>query len=226
VELGAFEVVMLHVQPEDEAAPVPGAALGGARHGYQRIPVSFSETACSTVSWSNPEMTETLRMAVNGRSQYLDSEDAFARAGAVTEELDRDVVERRYAAGFGLPPSEDARELVLVLRFSRDGVSWNHHALHRIVNVRVWLYGVETPLESMQQRWHEQAGAWPWILYRANLAAARHGSFARCRVTACLPRTVSLEGSVYLQEPWDGRNVREGTARPSSEGPNLIGRSP
>ena len=143
-----------------------------------------------------------LRRAVNGRSQYVDTEEAFRLADLRSDERDRPVVLRQFAAQVSLPPLAAPQgtqvSLDFIARLSREGVFWHHHALFDVLQLEVALDGRTIPSTHMPSRWHEQAGGWSWILFRIPLPASASPAQLTLKVRAYLPASVDVGFEAWL----------------------------
>ncbi len=140
----------------------------------------LEEVSRQELRWDDedPHTRRLLRRAVNGRAQYVDTEEAFLRAGLRSDERDRRICRRQFAGSVTVPavrePDRSAASLDVVVRLARDGMFWHHHALFDVIQLTAEAGGKPIPSSVLPNRWHEQAGGWSWILFRLPLEAHAH----------------------------------------------------
>jgi hypothetical protein len=159
------------------AAPMPD---------YAPVDCAMREVARRPLNWDDPDWRAAIRRAVNGRSQYVDTAEAFERARLRSDERDRRIGLREYEGRADVR----AAELIVAARLSRDGMAWHHHALFDVIRLEAEVDGQPKPAAVLPNRWHEQAGGWSWILFRLPLEPG--AGQVSLRVQACLPETVDI----------------------------------
>lgn len=195
--LQPFEVKMLQIAPAGDPALVEGLAPIDTIPQSEHLPVSLHEIGCTAVSRDDETTREMFRCAVNGRSQFLDTDKVFEHPEVFTEARDLDIVHRDYEAAFSIPPLQNARELVIVFQLHRDGVAWHHYAPFQIIQPEVAIDNRVVATKSVQKRWHEQAGAWSWAAFRIRLDPRAEPRSVALHVKAFLPRAVALEHDAW-----------------------------
>ncbi len=170
----------------------------------QELDVDWAEVSRRPLDWddADPETRRLLRRAVNGRAQYVDTAEAFARAGLRSDARDRRIEFRELAASLDLPalsdPDRSQVSLDLIVRLARDGVFWHHHALFDIIRLTAESDGRPLPVEVMPSRWHEQAGGWSWISFRLPLRARDLPARLGLCLNTCLPESVAAQTEAWL----------------------------
>lgn len=131
------------------------------------------------------------KTAINGRSAYTDAEDTEKIARFSSDKRDLDIVEREFIGKIAIQETGES-PLIITVRTSRNGVYWHHRALYDLIKINA--EGME--FKSTPRRWHEQAGAWSWILFESESKVKKGG--VEIKLTACLPKSVGVEIKAYL----------------------------
>jgi hypothetical protein len=201
--LAPFEVMMLQIEPSATLSVqlFPERVTNDERS--RRLACSMAEVSRELVAWDALDTMEenerwTIRRAVTGRAQYLDTEATFQESLLHSDPRDRALTWRRMAGSLVVPPRGVASHLLVVAQVSRDGVYWHHRALFDIIRLQATLNGQPVTVATTPRRWHEQAGGWSWITFSIALDPADQPAHVDLEVRVCLPRSVSLEWQVWL----------------------------
>ena len=196
LRLRPFEVRMLQIDPTDEAvlATFP-VSIGGETS----IPLdcALKTVSVEPLSWDDDKAKPAIRRALNGRVGMADEGDNY-NIGILHDERDEHIVRSVLQGDAVLPPTKQDMSLLIVVRLSREGTYWHHRGLYNVIKAAVSIDGSEVEVTSMPHRWHEQAGMWSWILFRAPVAHADHARTAALRIETCLPQDVDCEVSALL----------------------------
>lgn len=189
IELGSFEACLADIRVADaalagEAQPNPPAAAP------QRIHLRPIQTSYRKLDWYAAEDQATLALVMNGRITPTNAPQALQAGPDRTDERDRDIIRENLAATVLLSPREQPSKLLIITRFDREGIAWHHLAPFEIV--KIVATGSAKPLDGKTnpRRWHEEAGAWSWMLHELDVpAGSREIALA---IDASRPKTVSL----------------------------------
>lgn len=193
-----FEILMLQVYPisGSQVAAFPVHWCGTERS--RSIACQLSCISQDRLTWDDPASLWPIRRVVNGRAQYVDTEEGFRLAEIQSDERDRHVTRRHLTGRLLVPPLRTATNLILVARLLREGIHWHHHALYDIVRLSASLSGQDVAIRTLPSRWHEQAGGWSWIQYQARLPENRMPAEVSLDIQAILPATVETEFEAWL----------------------------
>ena len=89
--------------------------------------------------------------------------------------------------------------LLVPAQTQRAGVAWHHHALFELIRLRASINGEPLSFTTTPSRWHEQAGAWSWILFEAALTPRNNENCAIVEIESILPGSVNIETRVWLE---------------------------
>ncbi|HWE64173.1 MAG TPA: hypothetical protein VHB98_20880 [Chloroflexota bacterium] len=201
--LAPFEVAMLQIEPGAEVpnSPFPEPARSDERS--RRLACGMTELSSAMVAWEALDRLEeserwTVRRAITGRAQYLDTEELFRQSLLHSDPRDRALANRRVAGEIAVPPHAVAARLVVAAQVSRDGVFWHHRALFDIIRLRAVLDGQPLAVTTTPYRWHEQAGGWSWIAFCMALEPSDRPTRLELEARVCLPHSVALEWQAWL----------------------------
>jgi hypothetical protein len=205
IEMQPFEVKLLEIDgATGHVIDVLRELRGGAEARVETLPIrlAMDEVLREEVRGDDAPARWLLRRAVNGRAQYVDTEEAYRRANIQSDERDRHIVMRQYTGQAYLParhaPEGSPATLDVIVRLSRDSVFWHHHALFDIIQLTAEVNGEAIPPTHIPNRWHEQAGGWSWILFRLPLDARTIASQVQLHVRAYLPASVDAQFEAWL----------------------------
>ena len=213
LDLQPFEVKWLQIDGAtgriiDVLREVRGEA--GPRVETRQLDCHLREVARHELRWddADPQTKWALRRAVNGRAQYVDTDEAFQRAHLRSDERDRRIGRREWAGEMDVPASKgnepSAMALDIVVRLSRDGIFWHHHALFDIIRLSAEIEGRAMAATVTPNRWHEQAGGWSWITFHLPLQAHPLPAQVQLRLSACVPESVDARVEAWMWvERWD-----------------------
>ena len=207
LELQPFEVQWLHIDgASGRVTDVLREMREAPRARVETWPLDcrLEEVSRRELRWDDqdPITRRLLRRAVNGRAQYVDTEEAFLRAALRSDERDRRISRRQFAGSLMVPaapePGRSEITLDVVIRLSRDGMFWHHHALFDVIQLAAEVDGKALPASVLPNRWHEQAGGWSWIQFRLPLDARELPAQLELALSACLPESVEVCCEVWL----------------------------
>ncbi|MBI4529957.1 MAG: hypothetical protein HY709_00390 [Candidatus Latescibacteria bacterium] len=198
IDLEPFEVRMVHILPAAAGNESQSSSLKRRQMRSLSIPCRFEMVLCETVHWEDPSMRAQLCAVLNGRVYAGQDDQLFHRAQSRTDERDRDITRRVNQAQAILPPVGSSTSLLVVVRLLRDGICWHHTGPFEIVRLSAILEGQRLPCRHTPDRWHEQAGAWSWIVFELSLTPCERAGEARFELKAFLPRSVETEVETWI----------------------------
>jgi hypothetical protein len=201
--LGPFQVVMLQIEPTADTDDQPFPESTGSLERSRRLVCRMAEVSRKTLAWEMPDTIYSMalklaRRAINGRAQYIDTEDLFRQSALHSDPRDRALTNRQLAGECTLPPIHETSCLIVTARASRDGVFWHHRALFDIIRLQLTLDGHSVGLSTTPRRWHEQAGGWSWIAFSCVVEPAASATRVTLKAQVCLPDSVSLKWQAWL----------------------------
>ena len=196
--LNPFEVKVLQVSPCNH---LPRVILPPAVKEEELplcIVAPFEEISREDIFWEDPTKQWPIRRMINGRSQYVDSLEAYQTIKARSDERDRSVTRRVLETNVHISPFQEERSLFVSAILSRDGIYWHHHALFDIVLVHGSLNSEDLPVRTTPSRWHEEAGGWSWILFEIPLVGSDFAREISLEIEAYLPKSVDMNLRAWL----------------------------
>ena len=191
--LDPFAVNMLQIS-DGSVDPPLGELVCPERPKAISLPCSFREVSIYELNWEDNEAVPFIRDVVHGRiSPYEHKELLWEGIPANSDERDGKVVRRVIGGNTPIEPSPEGTSLLIACRLSRDGIFWHHHAMHEIIFVRAAFKGDILPVKSLPYRWHEQAGAWCWILFELPLPQISEPTDINVEILAYTPESVDVE---------------------------------
>jgi hypothetical protein len=187
IELGGFEACMADIRPAGSGAI---AAPKNPAPAPQRIHIRPIQDAYRKLDWYAAEDQATLALVMNGRITPTTTPTSLAAGPDRTDERDRDIVQEHLAATALLEPKHSPTKLLFITRFDRDGIAWHHLAPFEIIKVSATSNGKPLEMKVTPKRWHEEAGAWSWVLHEFDLPAG--ATEIALSIIAAHPETVSL----------------------------------
>jgi hypothetical protein len=187
VQLGSFEACMADIRAAGSGATSSPKAPAPAP---QRIHVRPMQNAYRKLDWYAAEDQATLAVVMNGRITPTTAPTALQAGPDRTDERDRDIVQEHLPTTAFLDPKKSPSKLLFFTRFDRDGIAWHHLAPFEIIKVTATSNGKPLEMKVTPKRWHEEAGAWSWVLHEFDVPAGVRE--IALEIKAAHPKTVSL----------------------------------
>ena len=199
IPLDPFEVKMLKVLRADNATVPEFPVVEQRKQRSLALPSQLKEIFCEEVNADAPEEQWFVRRAINGRSLYVDREEGFEQHDIYSDGRDIVITHRRMAGKLNIPSITEKNVSLLTLAMvSRDGICWHHHALFDIIRLRASLNSENLQVSPNPSRWHEQAGAWSWIVFQIPLSQSSAGRQISLEIDVYLPRSVTIKLETWL----------------------------
>ncbi|MDO8686089.1 MAG: hypothetical protein Q7J78_05395, partial [Clostridiales bacterium] len=200
--LKPHEVKVLEICPGEGLSLIEGTSKevadkeAVAASGILAVP--FAETLREDISWEDPHYQWVIRRMINGRAQYVDTDEAFKEVKSRSDERDRWVTRRIVKGNVTIAPLIEPRTILIGASLTRAGIYWHHHALFDIIKLKGTLNEKELAFQSTPHRWHEEAGGWSWILFELLLDSESSARNVTLEIEAYLPKSVDLKLDVWL----------------------------
>lgn len=187
VQLGSFEACMADIRAAGSEAISPPNAPASAP---QRVHVRPIQNSYRKLDWYAAGDQATLALVMNGRITPTTAPTTLQAGPDRTDERDRDIVQEHLTTPAILESKQVPSKLLFYTRFDRDGIAWHHLAPFEIIKVSAKWNGKPLEAKVTPKRWHEEAGAWSWVLHEFDVPAG--ASEIALAIEAAHSKTVSL----------------------------------
>jgi hypothetical protein len=200
IELKPFEVKLLQIgTSKSDVKVLPKKAKGEVADALT-IKIPIEERFREDIAWGDPSRQSVIQKLINGRAQYVDTDEAFKTIRSKSDERDRAITRRIIDGEIQIPPLEQDRTLLVSAVLSRDSIFWHHAALFDILKLRVTSGGSELFVKTTPDRWHEEAGGWSWILFEIPMIQSLTARDIDLQLEAYLPKSIKIELQLRLYE--------------------------
>ena len=192
-----FEVRMLEINScqDQDAPPLPSSTESKTS---VFLPFPMKEVSNRSLSWGNDSDKPMIRRVINGRSGYQDFGEAFEPKSVMCDPRDSNITYRVFHGKDKLPTINNKQSLMITVKLSRNGIYWHHRGLYNLIKAYCTVNNQELQSTSLPSRWHEQAGAWSWILFRFPLSSEHSAKTCDIKLEAFLPSDLSCEITTLL----------------------------
>ena len=164
------------------------------------IKIPMAERFREDIAWEDPSRQSVIQKLINGRAQYVDTDEAFKTIRSKSDERDRTVTRRILDGQIQVPPLAQDRTLLISAVLSRDSIFWHHAALFDILKLKVTSDGSELAVKTTPNRWHEEAGGWSWILFEIPMIQSPTAHDIHLHLEAYLPKSIEIDLQLRLYE--------------------------
>ena len=164
------------------------------------IKIPMAERFRENIAWEDPSRQSVIQKLINGRAQYVDTDEAFKTIRSKSDERDRTVTRRILDGQIQVPPLAQDRTLLISAVLSRDSIFWHHAALFDILKLKVTSDGSELAVKTTPNRWHEEAGGWSWILFEIPMIQSPTAHDIHLHLEAYLPKSIEIDLQLRLYE--------------------------